>query len=124
MAEARTAAVILAAGKGTRMKSAHPKVLHRLAGRPMIAHVLESLAPLGCAPIVVVVAPGMESVAAAVAPHSTAVQDPQLGTGHAVIAARAALGSQAQEVLILYGDTPLIATATIEQMRARRCAAD
>jgi bifunctional UDP-N-acetylglucosamine pyrophosphorylase / glucosamine-1-phosphate N-acetyltransferase len=123
MAEAKTAAVVLAAGKGTRMRSSRPKVLHRLAGRAMIAHVLESVAPLDCAPIVVVLAPGMEAVASEVAPYPTAIQDRQLGSGHAVLAAKAAVG-EAEDVLILYGDTPLIATSTLERMLARRRAAD
>src|SRR5271168_2659331 len=86
------AAVLLAAGKGTRMKSRLPKVLHPIAGRPMIGYVLASLAPLAPEPAVVVVAPDMDRVAAAVAPHRTIVQEPQLGTGHAVLAAREAMG--------------------------------
>jgi len=91
----KTAAVILAAGKGTRMKSALPKVLHPLAGRPMIGHVLAALAPMECAPCVVVVAPDMAAVAEAVAPHPSAVQAEQLGTADAVKAARAALAMSA-----------------------------
>jgi bifunctional UDP-N-acetylglucosamine pyrophosphorylase/glucosamine-1-phosphate N-acetyltransferase len=120
-------AIVLAAGKGTRMKSALPKVLHRIAGKPMVRHVLDSLAPLGAGPVVVVVAPGMEAVAQAVAPHATAVQEHQLGTGHAVLAARAALGGGgniAGDVLVLYGDTPFIATETLQRMLARRRQAD
>ncbi len=124
MADSKAAAIVLAAGKGTRMKSEIPKVLHRIAGQPMIAHVLQSLVPLGCSPVAVVVAPGMEAVSAAVAPHPTAVQAEQLGTGHAVLAARAAVGDRAGDVLILYGDTPFISTATLERMLARRRAAD
>ena len=81
---ARLAAVILAAGKGTRMKSDLPKVMHAIAGRPMIAHVLASLVPLEASPIVTVVAPGMSDVAAAVAPHTSAIQAQQRGTAHAV----------------------------------------
>jgi len=124
MAVAKAAAVILAAGKGTRMKSALPKVLHAIAGRPMIGHVLANLAPLGASPVVVVMAPGMDALAAAVAPHAIAIQDPQLGTGHAVLAARQALGAGAGDLLILYGDTPLISTATIQRLLDRRRAAD
>src|ERR1019366_8553201 len=100
----KTAAVILAAGKGIRMKSALPKVMHAIAGQPMIGHVLASLAPLGPSPVVVVVAPGMKNVTLAVAPHGTAIQEQQLGTAHAVIAAREALGADADVLLILYGD--------------------
>jgi bifunctional UDP-N-acetylglucosamine pyrophosphorylase/glucosamine-1-phosphate N-acetyltransferase len=124
MAEAKAAAVILAAGKGTRMKSALPKVLHPIAGRPMIGHVLASLEPLGCARTAVVVAPGMAAVAQAVAPHPVAVQAQPLGTGHAVLAARAALGAENDDLLILYGDTPLISTATLQRLLERRRAAD
>ncbi|HSY89397.1 MAG TPA: bifunctional UDP-N-acetylglucosamine diphosphorylase/glucosamine-1-phosphate N-acetyltransferase GlmU [Verrucomicrobiae bacterium] len=139
MAKSTTAAIVLAAGKGTRMKSHLPKVLHPIAGRPMIGQVLASLAPLGAAPVVVVVGPGMETVSAAVAPHPSAIQAEQLGTGHAVLAAKEALGKalggqmgggQAGggkapgDILILYGDTPFITTATFERLLARRRAAD
>jgi bifunctional UDP-N-acetylglucosamine pyrophosphorylase / glucosamine-1-phosphate N-acetyltransferase len=123
MADSATA-IILAAGKGTRMKSRLPKVLHPIAGRPMIGHVLAGLAPLGCARVVVVIGPGMEAVAEAVAPNPTAVQAAQLGTGHAVLAAKDAIGKAEGDVLILYGDTPLVATSTFEAMLARRRAAD
>ncbi|GIK97575.1 MAG: bifunctional protein GlmU [Alphaproteobacteria bacterium] len=118
------AAVILAAGKGTRMKSALPKVLHPVAGKAMIRHVLDSLAPLGCGRVVVVVAPGMDQVAAAVKPHATAVQEEQLGTADAVKAALPALSPAAGDVLVLYGDTPFISTRTLERMLERRRAAD
>src|SRR5215472_3657558 len=124
MADPRAAAIILAAGKGTRMKSHLPKVLHPIAGRPMIGHVLASLAPLGCAPIVVVVGPGMEAVSKAVAPNRTALQAEQLGTGHAALAAKAALGQREGDVLVLYGDTPFISTETFEALLARRRAED
>ena len=124
MADSQLAAVVLAAGMGTRMKSARPKVMHAIASRPMIGHVLANLAPLGASPVVVVVAPGMTSVAEAVAPHSTAVQENQLGTGHAVLAARHALGQGGSDLLILYGDTPLITTATLQRLIERRRAPD
>jgi len=124
MADSGLAAVVLAAGMGTRMKSALPKVLHAIAGRPMINHVLANLAPLGASPAVVVVAPGMENIAKAVAPHETAIQERQLGTGHAVLAARKALGATGGDLLILYGDTPLITTETLQRLLARRRAPD
>ncbi len=124
MAEIRTAAVVLAAGKGTRMKTELPKVLHKLAGRPMINHVLANLAPLDCERIVVVIGPGMEGIAAAVAPHATALQAEPLGTGHAVLAARKALQGFAGDVLIVYGDCPFITGATIGKLIARRRATD
>jgi bifunctional UDP-N-acetylglucosamine pyrophosphorylase/glucosamine-1-phosphate N-acetyltransferase len=124
MAEKPIAAVVLAAGKGTRMKTALPKVLHRLAGRPMIGYVLDHLKPLNCARIVVVAAPGMEKVAAAVAPHPAAIQARPLGTGHAVLAARAALQGFAGDVLVVFGDCPFISAETIGRLVARRRAAD
>jgi len=118
---ASDAAVILAAGLGTRMKSALPKVLHRVGGRPMVRHVIAAAEPLGLARTVVVVGPDMEAVSEAVAPHPVAVQQERLGTAHAVQAAREALGNSTDgTVLILYGDTPLIRTDTLESMRAAR----
>ena len=90
------AAIILAAGEGTRMRSAVPKVLHEIAGRPMIAHVLAALAPLAPAETVVVLGQGQDTVAQAVAPAKTVVQHPPRGTGDAVRAARAALGGGAR----------------------------
>jgi bifunctional UDP-N-acetylglucosamine pyrophosphorylase/glucosamine-1-phosphate N-acetyltransferase len=124
MPKSRIAAIVLAAGKGTRMKSCKPKVMHEIANRPMIGHVMAALKPLRCDPVVLVVAPGMEAVAEAAAPAQIAVQREQLGTGHAVMAARSALKSVSGDLLVLYGDTPFIATATLEAMLKRRRAAD
>lgn len=124
MNENRAAAIVLAAGKGTRMKTDLPKVMHPIAGRPMIGHLLAHLRPLGCDPVTVVVAPGMESVAKAVAPHKTAIQREQKGTAHAALCARPALGGFTGDVLILYGDCPFITTATIRRLLERRRAAD
>jgi bifunctional UDP-N-acetylglucosamine pyrophosphorylase/glucosamine-1-phosphate N-acetyltransferase len=112
----KTAAVVLAAGKGTRMKSALPKVLHPLAGRPMIGHVLDTLKRLPLERTVVVVGPGMEQVAAAVAPHACVVQQEQLGTGHAVKIARNALAGFSGDVLVVYADTPLVTSGTLEKL--------
>ena len=112
------AAVILAAGKGTRMKSPLPKVLHPVAGRPMIGHVLDSVAALAPAREVVVLSPGQEAVAEFVAPRPVALQDPPLGTGHAVLAARRALEGFEGDVLILYADSPLIGAETLGRLRA------
>ncbi len=108
MSEREIAAIVLAAGMGTRMKSRIPKVLHPLAGRPMIAHLLASVAAVGPTRTVVVVGPGMDAVAEAVAPAKTVVQDEALGTGHAVLAAREALAGFDGDVLILFGGDPLI----------------
>ena len=124
MPELKAAAIVLAAGKGTRMKSNLPKVMHRIGGRTLIGHVLDCLAPLGLARIVAVIAPGMESVEQEVAPHGVAFQAEQLGTGHAVGSARDALKGFSGDVLVVYGDTPFVATATLRRMFERRKAPD
>jgi len=124
MPELKAAAIVLAAGKGTRMKSNLPKVMHRIGGRTLIGHVLDCLAPLGLARIVAVIAPGMDSVAQEVAPHGVAFQAEQLGTGHAVGSARAALKDFSGDILVVYGDTPFVATATLRRMFERRKAPD
>ncbi|WP_298669618.1 bifunctional UDP-N-acetylglucosamine diphosphorylase/glucosamine-1-phosphate N-acetyltransferase GlmU [uncultured Sphingomonas sp.] len=120
------AAIVLAAGKGTRMKSDLHKVLHPLAGRAMLLHLLDSVAALAPARTVVVVGAGREQVEAAVTPIGATVahQAEQLGTGHAVHQAEAALGGFAGDVLILYGDVPLIGSETMRRMLDRLHAAD
>src|SRR5215510_452826 len=118
------AAIILAAGKGTRMKSRHPKVMHRIAGRTLIGHVLDRLAPLGLQRVIAVIAPGMDEVAAEVAPNGVAFQAEQLGTGHAVKCARDTLAGFKGDVLVVYGDTPFVATATLQRLLERRRAPD
>ena len=110
------AVVVLAAGAGTRMKSALPKVLHPLAGWPMVRHVLENARRLKPARIVGVVAPGARDVAAAFAPHPTVVQRKPLGTGHATKAALPALEGHRGPVLVVYADAPLITTATLQRL--------
>jgi bifunctional UDP-N-acetylglucosamine pyrophosphorylase/glucosamine-1-phosphate N-acetyltransferase len=112
------AAIILAAGKGTRMKSDLHKVLHPIAGRPMLLHLAAAVAELGAERTVVVTGAGREQVEAAVAPLgiATALQAEQLGTAHAVLQAEAALGDFAGDVLILYGDVPLVSSATMRRM--------
>ena len=125
MTNRKTAVVMLAAGLGTRMKSNLPKVLHPLAGRPMVAHLLGTIAALAPERVVVVIGEAMEAVAEAVAPHPTVVQSPRAGTGHAVMAARSALADFDGDVLVLYGDTPLITLPTLERLlAARRAPAD
>ncbi len=115
------AAIILAAGKGTRMKSDLHKVLHPIAGRPMLLHLIDAVAALEPARTVVVVGAGREQVEAAVHPHGaeTAHQAEQLGTGHAVRMAEGALAGFEGDVLILYGDVPLVSTATMRRMLER-----
>ena len=109
------------------MKSARPKVMHPIAGRPMIGHVLDRLAEIGAGRVVAVLGPAMDDAASFVqdaAPVTVAIQDPPRGTGHAVMAAQAALAGFTGDVLVLYGDTPLIGADTIAAMVAARRAAD
>jgi bifunctional UDP-N-acetylglucosamine pyrophosphorylase/glucosamine-1-phosphate N-acetyltransferase len=114
--------IIMAAGKGTRMKSALPKVLHRLGGRSLLQHVLDAAAGLGAKDdlnTVVVVGHGADAVTAAVGDTGRCVlQQPQLGTGHAVQQALPALDDRHATTLILNGDVPLIRTATAQALAA------
>ncbi len=116
MAAAR-AAVILAAGQGTRMKSALPKVLHPVGGRAMLDHAIDAAEDLGCERIVVVVGNHSPQVRAHVEARlgagAVAVQDPPLGTGHAVLAAREVLAGFDGEVVVTYGDVPLLTAGDI-----------
>jgi UDP-N-acetylglucosamine diphosphorylase/glucosamine-1-phosphate N-acetyltransferase len=120
MAKSQLALIVLAAGMGTRMKSDLPKVMHPLAGRPMVRHLTDTVSALSPDEVVVVVGPGMEQVAEAVAPARTVVQAERLGTGHAVMQAREALADFTGDVLVLYGDTPLITRETLERMLDER----
>jgi bifunctional UDP-N-acetylglucosamine pyrophosphorylase/glucosamine-1-phosphate N-acetyltransferase len=124
MSRPKTAAVVLAAGMGTRMRSSRPKVLHAVAGRAMVLHALDRLRELGVDRSVVVVGAEMPEVADAVAPVPTAVQSPPLGTAHAVLAARLYLEKFDGDVLILFGDTPLLTAETIARLLERRRAKD
>jgi bifunctional UDP-N-acetylglucosamine pyrophosphorylase / glucosamine-1-phosphate N-acetyltransferase len=120
MSPSPLAVLILAAGQGTRMMSALPKVMHRLANRPMIEHVVAAARPLEPERFILVVGPGMESVAAAVAPAEAVVQETPRGTGHAVLAARAALDGFRGDLLVLSGDVPLLRTETLAALLAER----
>jgi bifunctional UDP-N-acetylglucosamine pyrophosphorylase / glucosamine-1-phosphate N-acetyltransferase len=113
------AIVILAAGKGTRLKSSLAKVLHRAGGRALVEQVLRACAPLGAKKTVVVVGHQAEQVAAVVEPTgaTTVLQQPQHGTGHAMQVARRALGS-AKLVVVLPGDAPLVRTETLRALVA------
>lgn len=114
------AAVILAAGKGTRMKSDLHKVLHPIAGRPMLMHLMASIDALRPARKVVVVGDKADQIEAALGGSAEiAVQDPQLGTGHAVQQAQSALAGFDGDVLILYGDVPFVPGATMAAMIER-----
>ncbi|HEY6746376.1 MAG TPA: bifunctional UDP-N-acetylglucosamine diphosphorylase/glucosamine-1-phosphate N-acetyltransferase GlmU [Mycobacteriales bacterium] len=121
MTDARpTAVVVLAAGEGTRMRSATPKVLHQLAGRSLVGHMLAACAPLGADATLVVVGAGRDAVIdhlARTAPHATpVVQTEQHGTGHAARVALAAVPDLAGTVLVLPGDAPLLRTETLRAL--------
>jgi len=114
------AAIVLAAGQGTRMNSDLHKVLHPIAGRAMIDHLLASLEELGPSKTVVVAGHGRQQLEAALGARAAiAVQEPQLGTGHAVQQAEAALAGFSGDVLVLYGDVPFVSPATMRAMLDR-----
>ena len=118
--------IVLAAGKGTRMKSARPKVLHAVAGLSMLGHVLEAARGAGGERTAVVVGPGMDEVAAEARRRSPGaeafLQAEQLGTGDAVKAARAAIAGHSGDVIVLFADTPLFRSGTLAAVRERLAA--
>ncbi|HKD21073.1 MAG TPA: bifunctional UDP-N-acetylglucosamine diphosphorylase/glucosamine-1-phosphate N-acetyltransferase GlmU [Rhizomicrobium sp.] len=116
------AGIILAAGQGTRMKSAKPKVMHTVAGRPILGHVIQALKGAGIDRIVVVTAPDAEEVRAYAAREGaqSVIQAEQLGTGHAAACAREALGDFSGVVVTTYGDMPLLTSATFDASFAAR----
>lgn len=121
MSEIRpTAVIVLAAGEGTRMRSSTPKVLHRVAGRSLVGHVLAACAPLSAEQTVVVVGHGRDRVVAELSQDypqtQTVEQIEQLGTGHAVGIALTALEQAQGTVLVVCGDTPLLSTATLNAL--------
>ena len=116
MAQRPLAAVVLAAGRGERMRSSTPKALHEIAGKAMLAHVLDSLAELAPERTVCVIGRGMDRVAEAAAPAEAVVQQEPLGTGHAVLAAREALAGFEGAVLVLFADAPLLRAATMRAL--------
>lgn len=109
------AAVILGAGKGTRMNSNKPKVLMEVCGKPMINHIIDTLKTVPVDKIVTVISAQGQDVAKAVAPYPTCVQTQQLGTGHAVNCAQKALKGFTGTVLVVFGDTPLITAETFRR---------
>ena len=115
--------IILAAGEGTRMRSAIPKVLHAVGGLPMVVHAIRSAHAAGAGDIAVVIGPNHDAVRAAVASEAPAAavyeQTDRLGTGHAVRAARAAFADARGNVVVLYGDTPLVTPATLASVTAK-----
>ena len=115
-------AIVLAAGKGTRMRSDLPKVLHRIAGRSMLGHVLAAVQAAGAGRIAVVAEPGRDDVAAEIARAAPGArvfpQAERLGTAHAVLAAREILADPDDDVVIAFGDTPLVSADTFLRLRA------
>jgi len=116
------AGIILAAGQGTRMKSARPKVMHAVAGRPILGHVIAAMRSAAISRIVVVTAPDAEDVRAYVAQQGaeSVVQDRQLGTGHAAACAGALLKGFAGPLVVSYGDHPLFTSDTFDASFAAR----
>jgi bifunctional UDP-N-acetylglucosamine pyrophosphorylase / glucosamine-1-phosphate N-acetyltransferase len=114
-------AIVLAAGEGVRMRSRHPKVLHAVGGRSLLAHVLAAVADAGATAVAVVIGPGHEEAAAEVkrvAPQAALfTQADRRGTAHAALCARAALARGADDVLIVFGDTPLVPAAILGKLR-------
>ena len=121
MAKRTCLAIILAAGEGTRMKSSVPKVLHKVAGLPMLGHVLKAAGAAGATDIAVVVGRNAEAVGRflgkALPGAAVHEQAERLGTGHAVLAAKASIAAGPDDVIVLYGDTPLIGAKTIARLR-------
>jgi bifunctional UDP-N-acetylglucosamine pyrophosphorylase/glucosamine-1-phosphate N-acetyltransferase len=113
--------VVLAAGEGTRMKSARPKVLHQAAGRSLVGHAMLAAVEAGASRLAVVVGPGREDVADEVRAHARGaqifVQKERLGTAHAVLAARGALEQAADDIVVLFADTPLVTPQTLMRLR-------
>ncbi len=124
MSHRKIAVVILAAGLGTRMKSTLPKVLHPLAGRPMIRHLLETVDGLDPDQVVVVVGEAYGQLSEAVAPYPVVTQAEQRGTGHAVRMARQQLSGFDGDVFVLFGGDPLITLETLEAMLHVRASED
>lgn len=116
MENKQLAAIILGAGKGTRMKSDLPKVMMPVCGKPMIRHIIDTLEGMNVDKIVTVISPDGDLVKAETAPYATAVQNEQLGTGHAVKCAKDALRGFAGAVLVIFGDTPLIKPQTFAKI--------
>jgi len=115
----QAAAILLAAGLGTRMRSQLPKALHPLAGRPMLNHLIAACEGVFDR-VVVVVGPDMPALEAAASPHPTVVQAERLGTGHAALQAAKLLDGFQGDVAVLYADNPLISAETLRRLRAAR----
>lgn len=114
------AAIILGAGKGTRMKSDLPKVLMPVGGKPMIRHIIETLEDLKVDKIVTVIAPDGELVKKEVSPYPTCIQEKQLGTGHAVRCAQKEFSGYKGDILVIFGDQPLYTKSTMKKLLKKR----
>ncbi len=111
------AVVILAAGQGTRMNSKKQKILHDVGGKPMVQHVFEAAAAVADLPPVLVVGPGEDGVQGLFGDKASYVVQPQqLGTGHATMMAKALLEGKADQVIVTYGDMPLLRSATLARL--------
>lgn len=120
MTQLNVAVIVLAAGKGSRMESEIPKVLHVLAGKSMLAHVLDSASSLEPEHLVLVIGPDMSSVAEVASEAAIVIQHTPLGTGHAVKQAQEKLNDFKGDILVLFGDSPLITADTIQRLVAAR----
>ena len=109
--------IILAAGKGTRMKSAMPKVLHKVGGKPMLQHVIDAVKKAGSSREVVVIGSGAELVMQTISGVEFVLQEEQLGTGHAVLSAEKNFEQSEGTVLILCGDTPLLTGELLQRVK-------
>ncbi len=116
--ERRLAVAILAAGKGKRMKSDLPKVLHKVGGKPMLIHVVERARQIGAEPVIAIIGHGRELVEKTLAGSGvlTAIQDQQLGTGHAIQQSLPLLSDFDGDILVLSGDVPLLSKNSLEKL--------
>ena len=120
MSNSKIAAIILGAGKGTRMKSDLPKVMMPVCGKPMIRHILDTLESAGVSKIVTVISPDGDLVKKEVSPYQTCVQEHQLGTGDAVKSAKNLLKGFDGDILVIFGDQPLYTKETIAKLINKR----
>ena len=120
MNNSKVAAVVLGAGKGTRMQSDLPKVMMPLCGKPMIRHIIDAMEEMKADKIVTVIAPDGDLVKKEVAPYKTCVQHQQLGTGNAVLSAREEIEGFDGDVLVIFGDNPITTVGTYQKMIEKR----
>jgi bifunctional UDP-N-acetylglucosamine pyrophosphorylase/glucosamine-1-phosphate N-acetyltransferase len=115
-------AIVLAAGEGTRMRSRLPKVLHQLGGSSLLVHVMKAASAAGTNDLAVVVGPGEEAVTAEARKYAPKAQifeqRERCGTAHAVLSARKAITRGAEDILVIFGDTPLVQAETLSKLRA------